>query len=688
MSRALYRGLLWGPVLIIPLAFSRTTLDPVLPLRFILFSLFLIIAVILLAYPWKKNKIPPAGPLAKRWLVAFCLYLTVSAVSLLIKGVNPADGWFQWLNICLFGISVLVFYMLITLFPRFPECFSRAVIVLVCVCAIYGLYQFLTLLLPAGLTHQASYLLTSTFANKNIFAEILSVLLPFQIYGLFRLERPWKVAAAFTTVLSVFLIVMSLSRAAWVSLALGLFMAVFYLLLHSDRKAIGKILSVRTFILILLPLAVSAGSILLLEKKSGESVFRKQVHNLLHPGYGSTRDRLLLWEKTLEMSREDPVFGKGLGSWKIAVMEQGNEGLKSADNLTFYQRPHNDFLWILSEQGGIALLLFLLLAGMALLPLLRGRGEGGFEWRMAVFSATVIYLGLSMFAFPKERTEHVMFFSVFLACGLAAGDAARAAGPGRPALRPLPAALLLILPAAALVTGIIRFRSEGFTRKALLARDRQQWQQSLRYLDRANNPLYRFDPTTTPLSWYEGMAWYNLGEQDKALERFTDAWERCPWHPHVLNNLAGSYAIKGDNRQAVHFYSEAVRVSPHFDDACLNLAAVEYNSSHYTAAYKALRRVDTAFRSEQYPLYRDVILKDYLVFALDSLGNETLNRGAAPILGDPEWIRLVYYKSIREKRGLLHQLTLDVIWLFNNNQDKESVAIAEKLLPLLHENTH
>ncbi len=688
MSRAVYRGLLWGSVLIIPLAYSRNTLDPVLTLRFILYALFLTAAVTILAITGRKEKLPPAGSFVKWWFIAYGLYLAVSAVSLLVKGVNPADGWFQWLNISLLGISVLVFFILIKTFSGFQACFSRAVIVLVSVSALYGLYQFLTLLLPAGLTHQASYLLTATFANKNIFAEVLAVLLPFQVYSLSRLERPWKVAAALNTVLSVFLIVMSLSRSAWVSLAMGLLMAGVFLLIRSDRKKFRKFLSVRTFMLILISLAVLGGSVLLLENKSGEQVFRKQVHNLLHPGYGSARDRLLLWEKTLEMSLEDPVFGKGLGSWKIAVMEQGNEGLKSADNLTFYQRPHNDFLWILSEQGGIALLLFILLAGMALLSLVRHSGPDGFEWNMAVFTATVIYLGLSLFAFPKERTEHLLFFSVFLASGLAAGDKGRPALPAGPAIRTLPAVFLLILLPAALVTGIIRYRSEGYTRKALLARDRQQWKQSLRYLERANNPLYRFDPTSTPLSWYEGMAWYNLGEQGRAMECFTDAWERCPWHPHVLNNLAGSYAIRGDNSQAVRYYSEAVRVSPHFDDAWLNLAAVEYNSGHFTAAYRALRRVDTAFSSEQYPQYRDVILKDYLRVALDSLGNETLNRGAKPILGDPAWVKLVFQKSVREKRGMLYQLTLDVIWLFNNNQDEESADTAQKLLPLLHEDTY
>ena len=73
---------------------------------------------------------------------------------------------------------------------------------------------------------------------------------------------------------------------------------------------------------------------------------------------GSTKDRLELWTRTIQLIKEKPLFGHGLSDWKIEMLKYGNKGLVSEDNNTFYQRPHNDFLWIMSETGIIGILLY------------------------------------------------------------------------------------------------------------------------------------------------------------------------------------------------------------------------------------------------------------------------------------------------------------------------------------------
>jgi len=89
------------------------------------------------------------------------------------------------------------------------------------------------------------------------------------------------------------------------------------------------------------------------------STFKKQYEKIFNLHYGSAFDRIELWKKTCHIIKEKPVFGGGMASWKINILKQGNKNLRSADLVTFYQRPHNDYLWIASETGIIGLFIYL-----------------------------------------------------------------------------------------------------------------------------------------------------------------------------------------------------------------------------------------------------------------------------------------------------------------------------------------
>ena len=78
----------------------------------------------------------------------------------------------------------------------------------------------------------------------------------------------------------------------------------------------------------------------------------------------STQDRLAMWRSTLEMWRERPLIGQGLGSYKLHYLHyRSPEEITSTGDLA-----HNDYVQLLAE-GGPLLPALLLLAGLAALVL-------------------------------------------------------------------------------------------------------------------------------------------------------------------------------------------------------------------------------------------------------------------------------------------------------------------------------
>src|SRR5690606_17610711 len=118
-------------------------------------------------------------------------------------------------------------------------------------------------------------------------------------------------------------------------------------------------------------------------------------------------------------AKGDIFFGTGPESWKINFLKAGPKGINSEDNLTFYQRPHNDYLGILSEKGVFSLITFLLFLGTGLyyaVAVVRRSTDlhSKFLGYVAFFGITG-YSVFSFFSYPEERVTQS--FLLFLLLG-------------------------------------------------------------------------------------------------------------------------------------------------------------------------------------------------------------------------------------------------------------------------------
>ena len=78
----------------------------------------------------------------------------------------------------------------------------------------------------------------------------------------------------------------------------------------------------------------------------------------------SISERLELWKASREMYLDHPLLGVGPGNWKLHYPAYGTQGTRASEGELFFQRPHNDYIWVLTETGPLGLACHLALMGI------------------------------------------------------------------------------------------------------------------------------------------------------------------------------------------------------------------------------------------------------------------------------------------------------------------------------------
>lgn len=242
--------------------------------------------------------------------------------------------------------------------------------------------------------------------NRNLFGSYLVLGLPFALLGFQNAisnknkeENNFVNIAFYLLGISIILrgIYLSQTRSAYVATAfIGLFYVLYFLLNL-------RFLYVALTVLVL----GSSGSFvfykysILNRENFDQNSKEKSWRDLTQTD--SQAERLLMWEKTLSMIKENPVLGVGFQNWKYQIPKYSLEGLRSEKNEVNVQRPHNDFLWIAAESGIITLLFYLFLMGYLIYV--------GIKNKSILVLVVFAFLIDSVFSFPKERIVHTLILA-------------------------------------------------------------------------------------------------------------------------------------------------------------------------------------------------------------------------------------------------------------------------------------
>jgi O-antigen ligase len=589
-----------GAVFIIPYLYSSSTIDVVLLPRFLAWSIltFVLNFIILIKICWNKQR--PDLSIIRRAIfpLLFC-YLLVALISL-SKAGNLTEGVFECLKVFLCLAFVFAATITISSNRNGIIILTKSVVLAAIFLASIGICQYYGL---GFRSIPGNGLVYATMAHKNIFASALFLMLPFVLYGNFGFSGAWRALGQLSIALIIVCIVLTETRVVWVAATASSIAAAFLIVyLLKEVAASGRKTSVfikRMLSVLILSLGLIFCNFLVRYDNSTEITPRRtvstkhaesQIHNpSTRPiwSFESLNERLTLWKKSLYMVKEAPLLGVGLGQWKIVLPRYGRiEKYEISDRGIrefVFQRPHNDYIWVLSETGVLGLAcyvsFFLFLIYYALRIFFRSEDTEKKVFSILMLFGLIGYLVISFFSFPRERIFHNVFLMLMAACVVSTYHSilqTQKKVTYRNALV-LNVALLLLL-GNCIYFAYARLNSEIHAKEALSARKDKHWERVISEIDRANSRFYNMDPSATPLSWYRGMANFSLGQIREALEDFKTAYKIHPNHIHVLNNIGTCYALLNDDKKALEYYQKGLAMSPHFKETRINLKAV-YNST-------------------------------------------------------------------------------------------------------------
>jgi O-antigen ligase len=287
--------------------------------------------------------------------------------------VLPPGGW-VWATLSIYPHQTLLFLL------RFLACFTafvlaaevfdsgrgksalvRALIVLGCFEAAYGIVQYLT-----GWQKIFTYTkqfdiaeATGTYINRNHFAGLLELTIPFALASAFysfqrllegRRTSRGESSSGFQAIFYLFLMTIMVVGVVFSRSRVGILATVFsviFIALLAQLKAKRKVWMVGVFLLLVCVLGYGLWI--------GLDPVLARFEEVRQQGFLQMEGRAPLWKDALRVVRDYPLTGSGLGTFGIAFRRYQTSAVE------FYvDHAHNDYLEFASETGLLgAALLFL-----------------------------------------------------------------------------------------------------------------------------------------------------------------------------------------------------------------------------------------------------------------------------------------------------------------------------------------
>ena len=331
--------------------------------------------------------------------------------------------------------------------------------------------------------------------------------------------------------------------------------------------------------------------------------------------FNTANTRLLLNENSIEMIKDHFFLGVGTNNWQIWFPNYGLSKFSEdvSNGISTFQRPHNDFLWVRCESGILGFIFFLAIFISSIyycIRLIKKSTDNSERQRYVFYLATIIgYALISFVDFPLERIEHNVLFFLLLSIvateyfSLQATPQAKRSPVGRK-----PGVRILGLCIFTFIVGAYRLNGEFHTHKLITAHWNSDWPKMISEKKKAENAFYNLDYYSAPLSWYSGVAQFNLDNLSNAIGDFEEAYKIHPYNIHVLNNLASAYEKSNRHAEAIEFYLKALAISGNFRESLLNLSGAYYNNSEYENAFQTIIKCKIDTSDKKYVTFLKAIL--------------------------------------------------------------------------------
>ena len=256
------------------------------------------------------------------------------------------------------------------------------------------------------------------------FSEILTLTVPFFTAIFLFTKRKNSLFYGATCVVSWSAIVVSLSRASFLAVIGGMcVLGIFFIIYLRNRKYLKKAI-------IIISIFTSVGIIGQFTSISENSTLYGRFMSTSQYQLASNNIRLLLINVSSSMIRANPVIGVGadnyylnLNKYRAAYAKENSldKNLAAGEDLTL-QRPHNEFLQIISELGLVGLILFLSLTFACFITIIKLLRKNTAEFQIIIrigacagLSGFLISSLFSSFSFRAIQNGIVFFVILTIA---------------------------------------------------------------------------------------------------------------------------------------------------------------------------------------------------------------------------------------------------------------------------------
>ena len=192
-------------------------------------------------------------------------------------------------------------------------------------------------------------------ANRNITAFSIAIKIPYVLYLIISNQKFWiKVLSSFLILLSLFSLSMIQSRASFVAAALiGVLLFAWTGINFLKNKSFKPLVN-NLYYLLPMTLAIILNQTLV-SNKGADALSRASTISV-STNDGSVNQRLRYYEDVLTHISSNPIFGVGIGNWKLTSIDYDKA------DITGYIVPyhaHSDFIQLGAELGFVGFLLYL-----------------------------------------------------------------------------------------------------------------------------------------------------------------------------------------------------------------------------------------------------------------------------------------------------------------------------------------
>ena len=588
---------------------DNAAIDVTLIPRLLAVLIFLLVSVVVVSVP-RISRVLDFSVLGEPVVPLYAGYLVVTCGSLLVAA-NVSAGFTDVFRTLATFLTLCLSCLLLPIVPRWQEQLLRVTVVAGLVAGAVGCYQIVTTLGIGIHGRRAMEQITGLMSSVNLYAGILTLMLPWCLCGLVLLRRAWRGLAAVAAAAILVIILLLQSRAAWLAVLTGAVAAVGVLLACAERFSLSRHTRNRVAAACLAGLVALAGGI---ATAPADNVFAERFRSIfVEPADPAAvpreGGRLMIWGVTSRMIADHPLSGVGAGNFTVRLHEYfGDDDLDFSNVHTNWLQPHNDFLWVFVEKGVVGIVLFAgcFVAAFACIgAILRSDAAAGDRWlALAAVMGLVSYLTLSCFDFPLERINHQVFLALLLAVVTVLKHAVRPAAGGFPGRSIERLGRLAAVPAivAALALGIAyslaAVRQEKDVIVARQACRQGKWEEMLAAARRARTPWKTLDPLVSPVAFLEGMAHVQLGHLEEGIACLEQARIDNPNRMYVINNLGILYAGTGRFDEAIECFSLAANRYPHRIEPFNNLASCLLETGHPADAVELLEQIPDELRND------------------------------------------------------------------------------------------